>query len=72
MFETFGQKHELAVSWQFSIVFQAFALGDQVREESLFEQPDTFPKGKSNSGAYLLGTRPFMHPLIPFLGDLVC
>ena len=53
-------------------MFQAFALGDQVREESLFEQLDTFPKGKSNSGAYLLGTRPFMHPLIPFLGDLVC
>ena len=51
-------------------VFQAFASADQVREEKLFEQLNTFLKEESNSNVHELGTRPFMLPSSLFQGFL--
>ena len=67
--ETFGQMHDLRFFGIFA-VFQAFASADQVREEKLFEQLNTFLKEESNSNVHVLGTRPFMLLSLLFQGFL--
>ena len=51
-------------------VFQASASADQIREEKLFEQLNTFLKEESNSNVHVFGTRPFMLPSSLFQGFL--